>query len=61
MFRIEYETLTMHDDEMIARFFLIVDEVFNIIKNTGDQIKDVIVVENIFRSLIAKFDSMSLP
>lgn len=56
-FRIQYETLTMHDDEIIASFFLRVDEIVNSMKTFGDEIKYSIVVEKILRSLTSKFDS----
>lgn len=56
-YRIQYETLRMHNDENIAIFFLIVDYIVNSMNNFGDEIKDTTVVENILRSLTPKFDS----
>jgi len=47
----------MHDDESIATFFCRVDEIVNSIKNLGEEIKYVSVVENILRSVNLKFDS----
>ena len=56
-FRIQYETLRMHDDESIVIFFLRVDEIFNSMKNIGDEIKYSTIVEKILRYLTPKFNS----
>jgi len=55
--RIQYETLKMHNDESIASYFLRIDEVVNYMKNLGEEIKEVTLVEKVFRSLSAKFES----
>jgi len=55
--RIQYETLKMHSDESIASYFLHIDEVVNCMKNLGEEIKEVTLVEKILRSLSAKFES----
>ena len=47
----------MHNDETIASYFLIVDEVVNCMKNLGEDIKEVTLVEKVLRSLSAKFES----
>ena len=55
--RIQYETLKMHSDESIAGYFLHIDKVVNCMKNLGEEIKEVTLVEKILRSLSAKFES----
>ncbi len=37
--RIQYETLKMHNDESVANYFLRIDEIFNHMKNLGEEIK----------------------
>lgn len=46
----------MHSDESIASYFLRIDEV-NCMKNLGEEIKEVTLVDKILRSLSAKFKS----
>eukprot|EP00253_Pinus_taeda_P023669 PITA_23669 len=55
--RIQYENLRMHNDESLANFFLRVDEIFNCMKNLGEEIKEVVVVEKVLRSLSPRFES----
>ena len=55
--KIQYETLRMHNDESVANYFLHIDEIFNRMKNLGEEIKEVTLVEKVLRSLSAKFDS----
>ena len=55
--RIQYETLKMHNDESITSYFLCIDEVVNCMKNLGEEIKEVTLVEKVLRSLSAKFES----
>eukprot|EP00253_Pinus_taeda_P001969 PITA_01969 len=55
--RIRYETLKMHKNESITNFFLRIDEVVNCIKNLGEEIKEVVLVDKFLRSLSAKFES----
>ena len=47
----------MHNDESIASYFLCIDEVVNCMKNLGEEIKEFTLVENVLRSLSAKFES----
>ena len=47
----------MHSDEIIASYFLHIDEVVNCMKNLGEEIKEITLVEKILRSLFAKFQS----
>eukprot|EP00253_Pinus_taeda_P012822 PITA_12822 len=55
--RIQYESLRMHNDESVASYFLCIDEIVNCMKNLGEEIKEVVVVEKVLRSLSPKFDS----
>ena len=55
--RIQYETLNMHNDESIASYFLRIDEIVNCMKNLGEEIKEVTLVEKVLRSLSTKFES----
>jgi len=47
----------MLDGEIIANFFLRVDNIVNTMRGLGDKIKDVDIVENILRSLTPNFDA----
>jgi len=47
----------MHNDESIANYFLCIDEIVNCMKNLGEEIKEVTLVEKVLRSLSAKFES----
>eukprot|EP00253_Pinus_taeda_P032501 PITA_32501 len=55
--RIQYETFKMHNDESITSYFLHIDEVVNCMKNLGEEIKEVTLVEKVLRSLSTKFES----
>eukprot|EP00253_Pinus_taeda_P011651 PITA_11651 len=55
--RIWYENLKMHSNESIANYFLRMDEIVNCIRDLGEEFKEVVLVENVLRSLSAKFDS----
>eukprot|EP00253_Pinus_taeda_P023055 PITA_23055 len=55
--RIQYESLRMHNDESVASYFLRIDEIVNCMKNLGEEIKEVVLVEKVLRSLSSKFDS----
>eukprot|EP00253_Pinus_taeda_P004139 PITA_04139 len=55
--RIQYESLRMHNDESVASYFLCIDEIVNFMKNLGEEIKEVVFVEKVLRSLAPKFDS----
>lgn len=56
-YRIQYETLKMHEDERITNVFLGVDRIVKTMDSLGDEIMETIIVENILRSLTPKFDS----
>ena len=47
----------MHNDESVASYFLRIDEIVNCMKNFGEEIKEVTLVEKVLRSLSAKFES----
>jgi len=47
----------MYNDESVANYFLHIDEIFNCMKNLGEEIKEVVVVEKVLRSLSSKFES----
>eukprot|EP00253_Pinus_taeda_P026912 PITA_26912 len=55
--RIQYESLRMHNDESVANYFLHIDEIVNCMKNLGEEIKEVVLVEKVIISLSSKFDS----
>eukprot|EP00253_Pinus_taeda_P031312 PITA_31312 len=55
--RIQYGTLQMHSNESIASYFLRIDDLVNCMKNLGEEIKEVSLVEKVLRSLSAKFES----
>lgn len=47
----------MHSDDNITSYFLRIDEVVNCMKNMGEEINEVTLVEKILRSLSTKFES----
>eukprot|EP00253_Pinus_taeda_P027662 PITA_27662 len=55
--RIQYENLRMHNDESVANYFLRIDEIVNCMKNLGEEIKEVVLVEKVLISLSSKFES----
>eukprot|EP00253_Pinus_taeda_P030326 PITA_30326 len=55
--RIQYENLRMHNDESVSNYFLRVDEIVNCMQNLGEEIKEVVVVEKVLRSLSPRFES----
>ena len=54
---IQYETLKMNNFESIANYFLCINEVVDCMKNVGEEIKKVTLVEKVLRSLSTKFES----
>jgi len=46
----------MHNDESITSYLLRIDEVVNCMKNLGEKIKKVTLVEKVLRSLSIKFE-----
>jgi len=55
--RIQYETLKMDNAESITSYFLCIDEVVSCMKNLGEEIKEVTLIEKVLRYLSAKFES----
>src|ERR1700733_12847957 len=55
--RIQYDNLWMYNDESVANYFLRIDEIVNCMKNLGEEIKEVVVVETVLRYLSPKFES----
>ena len=55
--KIQDETLRMQNDESVANYFLCIDEIVNRMKNLGEEIKEVTLVEKVLRSLSFKFES----
>eukprot|EP00253_Pinus_taeda_P007784 PITA_07784 len=47
----------MYNDESVANYFLRVDEIVNCMKKLGEEIKEVVVVEKVLRSLSSRFES----
>ena len=47
----------MYNDESMANYFLHIDEIVNCMKNLDEEIKEVVLVEKVLRSLSPKFDS----
>jgi len=47
----------MYNDESVANYFPHIDEIVNCMKNLGEEIKEVVLVEKVLRSLSPKFDS----
>eukprot|EP00253_Pinus_taeda_P036642 PITA_36642 len=55
--KIQYENLRMHNDESVANYFLRIDDIVKRMKNLGEEIKEVTLVEKVLRSLFSKFES----
>eukprot|EP00253_Pinus_taeda_P006216 PITA_06216 len=55
--RIQYENLRMYNDESVANYFFRIDEIVNCMKILGEEIKEVVMVEKVLRSLSPKFES----
>jgi hypothetical protein len=55
--RAEFENLKMNEKEDIATFFLRVDEVVNSIRGLGEELDESLVVQNVLRSLLFKYDA----
>eukprot|EP00253_Pinus_taeda_P031886 PITA_31886 len=55
--RIQYENLKMYNDETVANYLLCINEIVNYMKILGEEIKEVVVVEKVLRSLSSMFES----
>jgi len=47
----------MYNDESVANYFLHIDGIVNCMKILGEEIKEVVLVERVLRSLSSKFES----
>jgi hypothetical protein len=55
-FRLKFEQLKMNEDETVSKYFLRVEELVNAMKGLGEKIEESILVQNILRSLLDKFN-----
>jgi len=55
-FRMQFESLKMHDDEDIIKNFLRVDEVVNTIRGLDEKLDEYIVVKKVLRYLLERFN-----
>jgi hypothetical protein len=55
--RAEFENLKMDEKKDIATYFLRVDEVVNAIRGLGEDLNESLVVQNVLRSLLLKYDA----
>jgi hypothetical protein len=55
-YRGQFEQLKMKEDEDIATYFLRVDEIVNVIKGLGEEVKEPVIVQKVLRSLPMRFD-----
>jgi len=55
-FIMKFKSLTMHDYEDIAKYFLIVDEAVNTIRCLDENIAKFVVVQKVFISLLERFN-----
>jgi hypothetical protein len=55
-YRGQFEQLKMKEDEDIATYFLRVDEIVNVIKGLGEEMKEPVIVQKVLRSLPMRFD-----
>jgi hypothetical protein len=53
----QFESLKMEESEDIAIYFLRIDEVVNTMRGLGEIVNNNIIVQKVFRSLPARFDS----
>ena len=56
-FRSQFESLNMEENEDIATYFLVIDEVVNTMRGLGEKIKDVNIMQKVLRSLPIRFNS----
>jgi hypothetical protein len=52
----QFETLKMNEEENIAAYLLHVDEVVNSIKGLGEDVEETIIVQKVLRSLPSRFN-----
>ena len=56
----KFEYLTMKEDEVIATYFLRVDEIVNTMRGLGEKVENPTLVQKILKSLPMRFDSKFL-
>jgi hypothetical protein len=56
-YRLKFEQLKMNEDEIISKYFLIVEELVNAMKGLGEKIEEPFLVQKILISLLDKFNS----
>eukprot|EP00253_Pinus_taeda_P003066 PITA_03066 len=59
--RIQYENLRIHNDESVANYFLRIDEIVNRMKNLGEEIKEVTLVEKVLNLCLLSLNQKFLP
>ena len=59
-YKVQFESLNIHDDEDIENNFLRVDEVVNTIRGLDEKVDEDVVVQKLLRSLLASFNSKVL-
>ena len=57
-FKMQFQSLRIHDDQDIAKYFLRVDEVMNTIKGLDEILEEVVVVQKALRYLLHIFNPM---
>ena len=57
IYRTQFESLKMDENETIAAYFLRVDEVVNTMRGLGEKIENLVVVRKVLRSLPMKFNA----
>lgn len=55
-FKIKFESLSLNDDEDIAKYFQRVDEVVNTIRGLDEKLDEDVVIQNVLRSLPERFN-----
>jgi hypothetical protein len=55
-FRLKFEQLKMNEDEIVRKYFLRVEELVNSMKGLGEKFEESLLVQNILRSLLDKFN-----
>ena len=56
-FRMRFESLIISEDEIIAKYFLRVNEVTNMIRGLGEEVKEEMIVQKLLRSLPMRFNA----
>ena len=54
-FVMRFESLRMNGEEIISKYFIRFDEVINMIRGLGEDVKEEVVIQKIWRSLLMRF------